>query len=118
MRSNNLINNIDWVLIGLYVLLASLGLAFVYSATYIPEDPSFFNFSSSYGKQFMWLFISLLIGMFIIVIDYTFYTSFAYIIFGLIMLLLASVLVFGIEINGSKSWFALGSIRFQPAELA
>jgi len=118
MRSNNLINSIDWVLIGLYVLLASLGLAFVYSATYIPEDPSFFNFSSSYGKQFMWLFISLLIGMFIIVIDYTFYTSFAYIIFGLIMLLLASVLVFGVEINGSKSWFALGSIRFQPAELA
>jgi rod shape determining protein RodA len=34
------------------------------------------------------------------------------------MVLLASVLVLGVEINGSKSWFALGSFRFQPAELA
>ncbi len=118
MRRNGILNNLDWLLIGLYIIIALVGLAFVYSTTYIANDPSFFNFDTSYGRQFIWLFISLLIGMFIIVIDYKFYTSFAYIIFGLIMLLLASVLVLGVEINGSKSWFALGSIRFQPAELA
>ncbi|MFT4970706.1 MAG: rod shape determining protein RodA [Chitinophagales bacterium] len=118
MRSDGFINSIDWVLIGLYLLLATLGLAFVYSTTYIASDPSFFNFTTSYGRQFIWLCISLIVGMFIVVIDYKFYTSFAYIIFGLIMLLLASVLIFGVEINGSKSWFALGSFRFQPAELA
>jgi rod shape determining protein RodA len=66
----------------------------------------------------VWLFVSLVLGLLIIIIDYKFYTSFAYIIFGLIMLLLASVLIFGVEINGSKSWFALGAFRFQPAELA
>lgn len=118
MRRSGILNNIDWLLIALYLTLASIGLAFVYSTAYVPSDPSFFNFSANYGKQFMWLFISLVVGMFIVVIDYKFYTSFAYIIYGLIMLLLASVLVFGVEINGSKSWFALGSIRFQPAELA
>ena len=118
MRSSSIIDNIDWVLFSLYLVLALLGLAFVYSTTYIPSNPSFFQFSTSYGQQFMWLFISLVLGLFIIVIDYKFYTSFAYIIFGLIMILLASVLVLGVEINGSKSWFALGSFRFQPAELA
>lgn len=118
MRGNNIKNSVDWALLALYLILAILGVAFVYSTTYIPSDPSFFNFSTSYGKQFLWLFISLIIGMFIVVIDYKFYTSFAFIIFGLIMLLLASVLVFGVTINGSKSWFALGSFRFQPAELA
>ena len=118
MRSSNIIDNIDWVLFSLYLLLALLGLAFVYSTTYIPSDPSFFQFDTSYGKQFIWLFISLILGLFIIVIDYKFYTSFAFVIFALIMILLASVLVLGVEINGSKSWFALGPVRFQPAELA
>jgi rod shape determining protein RodA len=118
MRSSNIIDNIDWVLFSLYFFLALLGLVFVYSTTYIPSNPSFFQFDTSYGKQFIWLIISLILGLFIIVIDYKFYTSFAFIIFALIMVLLASVLVLGVEINGSKSWFALGSIRFQPAELA
>lgn len=118
MRSSNIIDNIDWVLFSLYLLLGFLGLAFVYSTTYIPSNPSFFQFDTSYGRQFVWLCISLILGLFIIVIDYKFYTSFAYIIFGLIMLLLASVLVLGVEINGSKSWFAFGAFRFQPAELA
>ena len=118
MRSSRIAENVDWLLVVLYLILASIGLAFIYSTSYLPSDPNFFNFSANYGKQFMWLFISLVIGMFIVVIDYKFYTSFAFIIYGLIMLLLASVLIFGVEINGSKSWFALGSIRFQPAELA
>jgi len=118
MRSSNIADNIDWVLFSLYLVLALFGLAFVYSTTYIPSNPSFFQLDTSYGKQFIFLFISLILGLFIIVIDHKFYTSFAYIIFGLIMVLLASVLVLGVEINGSKSWFALGSFRFQPAELA
>ncbi|MEZ4978853.1 MAG: FtsW/RodA/SpoVE family cell cycle protein [Chitinophagales bacterium] len=108
----------DWLLIGIYLVLGVLGIAFVYSTTYTPANPSIFQLDTSYGKQFVWFCISLVVAMLIIVVDYKFYTSFAYIIFGLIMLLLAFVLLFGVEINGSKSWFALGSIRFQPAELA
>jgi len=118
MRTSNILGNIDWVLVIFYLILTSLGIAFVYSATYNVANPSLFNFGASYGKQIMWFVISLFVAMFILIIDYKFYTSFAYIIFGLIMLLLASVLVLGTEINGSKSWFAIGSFRFQPAELA
>lgn len=118
MRSSRIAENVDWLLVVLYLVLASIGLAFIYSTSYLPSNPNFFTFSANYGKQFMWLFISLIIGMFIVIIDYKFYTSFAFVIYGFIMLLLASVLIFGVEINGSKSWFAVGSIRFQPAELA
>lgn len=118
MRSTGIFQNLDWVLTGLYLFLAVLGLALVYSTTHTAVDESLTLFETSYGKQFMWFLISIILGVFIIVIDYKFYTSFAYIIFGGIMLLLASVLVLGVEINGSKSWFAFGSFRFQPAELA
>jgi len=34
------------------------------------------------------------------------------------ILLLLAVLVFGVKVNGARSWFQLGSIRFQPAEFA
>ncbi|MCB0509873.1 MAG: rod shape-determining protein RodA, partial [Bacteroidetes bacterium] len=118
MRQDAILKNLDWLLIGIYLVLGVLGIAFVYSTTYTPANPSIFQLDTSYGKQFVWFCISLVVAMLIIVVDYKFYTSFAYIIFGLIMLLLAFVLLFGVEINGSKSWFALGSIRFQPAELA
>lgn len=117
MRSNTILNRVDWVLILLYLMLATIGIAFVYSTVHTP-GLSFLDFSANHGKQIIWLLISLVVGFFIIVIDYKFYTTFAYFIFGAIMLILASVLVFGVEINGSKSWFALGPIRFQPAELA
>ncbi|MCD8528609.1 MAG: rod shape-determining protein RodA [Chitinophagales bacterium] len=98
--------------------MATIGILCIYSTGYSANNSSFFNFSSSHGRQFIWLLVSLLVGTFIVVIDYKFYTSFAYIIYGVVILVLASVLVFGVEINGSKSWFAIGSFQFQPAELA
>lgn len=119
MRNESVLNNIDWVLVGMYLILSLSGIAFIYSTSYNAVDSiSFFDFSASHGKQITWLLVSLFVGFVITLIDFKFYTSFAFIIYGAIMLLLASVLIFGVEINGSKSWFALGSFRFQPAELA
>lgn len=34
------------------------------------------------------------------------------------LILLTAVIFLGVEINGSKSWFMLGPIRFQPAEIS
>lgn len=119
MRNDSINNSVDWALVIMYLLLSVIGIAFIYSTNYSETNAvSLFDFGTNHGKQLMFLIISLIIGFFIIIIDFKFYTSFAYIIYGAIMLLLASVLIFGVEINGSKSWFALGSFRFQPAELA
>lgn len=118
MRKDITLNNIDWITVFLYILLACIGLAFIYDTTYSPTNPSFFRLDTSYGKQFIFFCLSLLVAIVIVILDSKFYTSFAYILYGLIMLMLVGVLIFGVEIKGSKSWFKIGSIAFQPAELA
>ncbi|ADR36438.1 cell elongation-specific peptidoglycan biosynthesis regulator RodA [Oceanithermus profundus DSM 14977] len=42
----------------------------------------------------------------------------AYVAYGLSLLLLVAVLFFGREVNGARSWFVLGPFRLQPSELA
>lgn len=118
MGKQGIIENIDWITILMYAMLAIIGIAFIYDTTYSTIDPSFFKLNTSYGKQTIFFGLSIIVGIFILVFDSKFYTSFAFIIYGLIMLLLVAVLIFGVEIKGSKSWFKFGSIAFQPAELA
>jgi len=54
----------------------------------------------------------------VLVLDFKFYASFAYIIYFIFILLLISVLFFGIEVAGSLSWFQIGGFSFQPSEFA
>ncbi|MCB0539313.1 MAG: rod shape-determining protein RodA [Chitinophagales bacterium] len=118
-RSESFLNNIDWVLVSLYLILCIIGVAFIYSTGYNTSDTiRLFDFGTVHGQQILWLIVSLVVAFVVVIIDFKFYSNFAYIIYGAIMLLLASVLFLGVEINGSKSWFALGGFRFQPAELA
>ena len=42
----------------------------------------------------------------------------AWLLYGLSILLLLSVLVIGQEVNGAKRWISIGGIQFQPSELA
>jgi len=54
----------------------------------------------------------------IMTVDFKFYNSFAYIIYGFIIVLLVFVLLFGKEVAGAKSWFDMGPFRFQPSEFS
>jgi len=110
--------NIDWITVLLYLILVSIGILFIYDTTYSPVDPSFLKFDTSYGKQTIWFILSIVVAVIVIIFDSKFYTTFAFFIFGFVMLLLVGVLLFGVEIKGSRSWFKIGSIAFQPAELA
>ena len=118
MPNRNYNKRIDWITVGLYSLLIVFGWLNIYAANFNPENPVFFDTGKEYFKQLLWIGFSLLfIGM-ILITDSKFYVEFAYIFYGFTILLLVVVLLFGKEINGAKSWFELGPIRFQPAELS
>ncbi len=113
-----ILQNIDWVTVVLFLLLAFIGLINIYAAVFNDEHSSILDFSQRYGKQLIWIFAAIVIALIIIIIDAGFFIAFAYVIYGLSILLLLGVLVFGTEIAGSKSWFQIGSIAIQPAEFA
>ncbi|NQT77865.1 MAG: rod shape-determining protein RodA, partial [Bacteroidetes bacterium] len=113
-----ILQNIDWLTVFLFLLLAFVGWINIYAAVYNDEHSSILDFSQRYGKQLIWIFAAMAIALIIIIIDAGFFRDFAYIIYGFSILSLLGVLVFGTEIAGSKSWFQIGSIAIQPTEFA
>lgn len=119
MRGSRIIGSTaDWSIILLYLLLVFMGWMNIYAAVYDDTHRSIFDTTQQYGKQLIWIISSLVIGASILVVDHKFYTTFAYGIYGIIMLLLIVVLLAGTEISGSRSWFEIGSFRLQPSEFA
>jgi rod shape determining protein RodA len=114
----NIFSNIDRPLVFLYLCLVMIGWISVYAAEIKETHESIFDFSQSYGKQFVWILTALFIGVTLLIMDVKFFPAFAYIIFGGVMLLLIGVLLFGATVNASKSWFQIAGVAIQPAEFA
>jgi len=117
-RKSNLVSNLDWGTIVLYVILVLMGWMNIYAAVYSEEHNSILDFSQRYGKQLIWITFAFFLGVVVLLSNGRIYSVFAYIIYGLVILLLLSTLVFGRVVNASKSWIPLGSFGIQPAEFA
>ncbi|MFA9389486.1 MAG: rod shape-determining protein RodA [Prolixibacteraceae bacterium] len=118
MRRNSIIANVDLMVVLLYLFLVMAGWLNIYSAVYNEEHSSILDMSQSYGKQLIWIGSSLIIALLIMVIDSKFFVTFSYVIYAFLILLLVVVLLVGVEKNGAKSWFVIGSFQLQPAEFA
>jgi len=90
----------------------------IYAAVYNEERAGILDLSQRYGKQFIWIIATLIIAIFVVIIDNKFYFYFAWFIYGALMLLLVLVLIFGREINGARSWFEFGGLSLQPSEFS
>jgi rod shape determining protein RodA len=112
------LQNIDWILVSLYLILVIMGWFNIYAAVYNEEYKSIFDTSQSYGMQLVWIGTSLMIAFVILVIDGEFFPKFAWVLYAAFVLLLIVVIFAGKEVKGSKSWIELGSFRIQPAEFA
>jgi rod shape determining protein RodA len=117
-QSGNIWKGIDKTSIVLFLLLIIMGWINIYAAVFNEEHSGILDFSQRYGKQFLWIIASIILAVFIVVIDNRFYFFFSWFIYGTCMLLLILVVIFGKEINGARSWFEFGAISLQPSELA
>ncbi len=118
MAQNNYTVKVDWLTILIYSALVIFGWFNIYAANYSPENPVFFSTHQEYAKQLLWIGLSILIIGVIFLTDSKFFVAFSYFLYGLSIFLLFTVAIIGKEINGARSWFELGPIRFQPVELA
>ena len=118
MRKNEtLISHLDWPLFITLIIMFALGIATVYSVAYNPVHSSLFNFEEKYGKQFIWLGVSLFLGLLVFLIDSDIYRKFAFPIY-LVTLSLLVVVLFMPAINGAHAWIGIGTLGIQPAEFA
>ncbi len=119
MRARSSIyQSIDWITVALFTILVLIGWINVYAAVYNDEHKSIFDMDLNYGKQLVWIITSGVIALVILLLDAKFFSTLAYFIYLFVLILLFSVLVFGIVVAGSKSWFQIGNFSLQPAEFA
>lgn len=118
IRATEIRRNLDWFTVILFGLLLLAGWITIYSASYNPEATSIFSMTEEYGKQFMWIGVCSVLGILVLNVEGNFYNRFAWVIYSGTLLLLALVLVFGVEINGAQAWFRIGNFSIQPSEFS
>jgi rod shape determining protein RodA len=118
LGQNKFWKSIDMPIILLYIALVLIGWLNIYAAVFDESHASIFDLEKNYGKQLLWIATALFIGLMVLLIDSKFFSVFAFGIYGITLIMLVSVLFFGKYVNGSRSWFEIGSFRLQPAEFA
>lgn len=117
-RSVNIWSRVDKVTILIFLLMLIMGWFNIYAAVYNEEHKEILDLSQRYGKQFLWIIATIVVSVFILIIDSRFYLFFSWAVYAIIIFMLMLVLVFGTEINGARSWFEFGPVSLQPSEMA
>ncbi|MFZ2088060.1 MAG: rod shape-determining protein RodA [Desulfobaccales bacterium] len=114
MFDRRLVQNFDWPLLALILLIAGLGIVNLYSAGYnhTPE-----NVSPVFIKQTYWLLVGLCVMFLTLTIDYRHLERLAYPLYIVSIILLLAVMVAGKTVSGSKRWLGVGFFSIQPSEL-
>ena len=117
-RQTSVWRSIDWWTILIYIALLSFGWISVCGASYSYGETDIFSLATRSGMQIVWICTSIMLGFIILMLDDRFYDTFAYIIYGMLLLLLFATIFNPHSIKGSRSWLVLGPLRLQPAEFA
>lgn len=117
-KKPGLFRSLDWWTILIYVALLSFGWVSVCGASYTYGDTDLLSLSTRSGMQVVWIGTSLMLGLVLLLLDDRFYGTFAYVLFGIMLLLLFATIFNPHTIKGSRSWLVLGPLRLQPAEFA
>ncbi len=90
----------------------------IYAASVKNPEVSIFNVDYNYGKQFIWVVLSLILFIAIVFLDNKLIEFLSYSVYGSCIVLLVLVLVFAREVNGARAWLDIGPFKLQPAEFA
>ncbi len=108
----------DWISIILFLLLVGFGWLNIFSASLSGEVTSYFDFSQPYGKQLVFIIFTFALIVLIFSLEAKFYERFASIIYLVSILSLLGLFLFGKNVNGATSWYAIGGMTIQPSEFA
>lgn len=110
-------SKIDWWMVGLYTALVCSGWVNIYSAS-LTETQSLLDLNEIYGKQLLWILLSVVLIVFILAVESKFYERFSSLIYLFALVALLGLYAFGQTINGATSWYSFGGFSLQPSEFA
>ncbi len=115
MFDRRLIQNFDWVLLIILLLMAAVSLTNLYSATYHVRN---INRIHILHKQAYWFIIGFTVFFTMITFNYYVLERFAYPAYYILLFLLVLVLFVGSVKSGSRRWLDIGLFSIEPSELA
>src|SRR5690606_36393605 len=95
----------DWITIFLFLLLVGFGWLNIISASHSGETVNYFDFSQPYGKQLLFIFLTIGLIIILLAIEAKFYERFSSVIYIISMLSLVGLCIFGKNVNGATSWY-------------
>jgi rod shape determining protein RodA len=115
MFDRRLLQNFDWALMGITLLICCMGMVSLYSAVGAGADSFQRTF---YLKQLVWFGVGWVAIVVCFLIDYKKLERWGLPVFGITNLVLLAVLFFGRHSGGSRRWLSLGPLSIQPSEMA
>jgi len=101
----------DWLLLGIVLLICALGVVEIYSATLNTK------FQGMHVKQMYWIAAGLLLMFLLSLINYQVLLEQVPWLYGVALLALMAVLIFGKKYLGARRWIQMpGGSHFQPSE--
>ena len=117
MKNQSVTNNLDWISVILYLVLVIMGWLNIYSSSLALSDSNFiFDFGQPYGKQLLYLFLTIPLVFVILAVDGKFYEKFSTVIYAIGLLSIAGLFVFGKTVKGQANWYSFGAFGLQPSE--
>ena len=119
-RRKNALPSVDYPFLILLLMLLSVGLTMLYSASAAQSQyDTGYTISTKYlQKQAVCAGLGLLCMWAFSRIPAQVWYRLAWPLYGISILLLLSVLVFGQSVNGARRWINIAGIQFQPSEIA
>lgn len=108
------LSKLDWVLNAAVLLLVAFGLAALWSISF--EGAAFQG--ANFEKQLVSLVIGISAMLFLASYDYRALNSMSTKMYFALLFLLLLVIFFGTTVRGTTGWLGMGTLRFQPVELA
>lgn len=115
MKNQSVTGNLDWITVLLYFTLVIMGWVNIFS-TSIPIEFIEFDFSDFYGKQLLFIILSIPIIIVVLTIDAKVYEKFSFVFYIVGIILLLGLFVFGKTVKGQTNWYGFGSFGLQPSE--
>jgi len=116
MKNQSVTNNIDWITIVLFIALVIMGWLNIYSASLPVEETSIFDIDQIYGKQILFIILTIPLILVVLTVDAKIYEKYAFVFYVIGLVSLLGLFVFGKTIKGQTNWYSLGGFTLQPSE--